>query len=166
MTVTRVPKLEAADLLGVSPRTVDRMITRGELETEREETGRRRIMVLIEQGEEEPQGGEGYRTKGNGRELGAMLAVGPAEKSGGSSELGVNFGGLEVPTPETLELIAARERIRSLEELAGFHKEQLNLAEGRNQHLVQLLRSNQETVDRLTLALPPGRSRPWWKFWD
>ena len=166
MTVTRVPKLEAADLLGVSPRTVDRMITRGELETEREETGRRRIMVLIEQGQEEPQGGEGYRAKGNGRELGAMVAVGPAEKNGGSSESGGNFGVLEAPTPETLELVAARERIRSLEELAGFHKEQLNLAEGRNQHLVQLLRSNQETVDRLTLALPPGRSRPWWKFWD
>ena len=165
MKVTRVPKLEAADLLGVSPRTVDRMIARGELETEREETGRRRVMVMIEQGRDEREGGHGSLINGNVPSPGSMLDVEHPERNGGGPDPREDFSGMEVPTRERLELIAARERIRSLEELAGFHKEQLNLAEGRNQHLVQLLRSNQETVDRLTLALPPGRSRPWWKFW-
>ena len=160
MTVTRVPKLAAADLLGVSPRTVDRMIARGELDTEREETGRRRVMVLIEE-DGDGSNGEG---RGNGTSYSPQLEG--WDRSGrllmAEGDLGVSNG----PSAESLELIAARERIRSLEELTRFHKDQLNLAEERNQHLVQLLRSSQESVERLTLALPPGRSRPWWKFWE
>ena len=48
MTKTRVTKIEAARFLGVSERTVNRKIASGELETERETTGRRRVMVLID----------------------------------------------------------------------------------------------------------------------
>ena len=48
MTLTRVTKTEAARILGVSARTVNRKIAAGELETERETTGRRRVLVLLD----------------------------------------------------------------------------------------------------------------------
>ena len=48
LAATRVTKLEAARILGVSERTVNRKIAAGELETERETTGRRRVMVLLD----------------------------------------------------------------------------------------------------------------------
>ena len=48
MTKTRVSKIEAARILKVSERTVNRKIAAGELETERETTGRRRVMVLLD----------------------------------------------------------------------------------------------------------------------
>ena len=48
MTKTRVTKIEAARILKVSERTVNRKIASGELETEREKTGRRRVMVLLD----------------------------------------------------------------------------------------------------------------------
>ncbi len=131
----KVTKIEAARQLGVSQRTVDRMIQRGELETERELHGRRRVLVLL---------------KADDVESHSILE---GEDNASLRE----------------ELAAARERVRSLEELAGYHKEQLTLAEGRNQHLVQILQSNQETIERLTLALPAAsqqeEARPWWRFW-
>ena len=48
MRKTRVTKIGAARILGVSERTVNRKIASGELESEREATGRRRVMVLLD----------------------------------------------------------------------------------------------------------------------
>lgn len=48
MTKKRATKVEAARILGVSERTVNRKIASGELDTERETTGRRRVMVLLD----------------------------------------------------------------------------------------------------------------------
>ena len=131
----RVTKIEAARRLGVSQRTIDRMIQRGELETERETHGRRRVLVIL-----------------NAEEL-----------EGDTTLDGTDHVALRE------ELAAARARVRSLEELSEYHREQLTMAEGRNQDLVQLLQSNQETIDRLTLALPAAsqqeEARPWWRFW-
>ena len=131
----KLPKIEAARVLGIAPRTVDRMIERGDLKTEREPYGRRRILVLI-----------------------------PSDKAARA---------LQPDGPETATEAALRERVRSLEELADFHREQLQLAEGRYQdlsesrrELSQMLRSAQDLNERLTLALPAPRSRPWWKFWQ
>lgn len=47
-TLTKVTKVEAARILQVSPRTINRKIAAGELETERETDGRRRVLVLLD----------------------------------------------------------------------------------------------------------------------
>ena len=48
MTLTRVTKTEAARVLDVSARTVNRRIAAGEIETERETTDRRRVFVPLD----------------------------------------------------------------------------------------------------------------------
>ena len=48
MATYKVPKTEAARLLGVSARTVDRRIAAGELRTERQTSGRRRVLVCLD----------------------------------------------------------------------------------------------------------------------
>ena len=127
MDYVKLPKLDAARALGVAPRTVERMIARGDLETERESHGRRRVLVLV-----------------------------PADDVQGPPALG------ESAAPE---VAALRERVRSLEELAGYHREQLQLSEGRYQDLAQMLKSSQDLSERLTRALPSPGARPWWKVW-
>ena len=130
----KLPKLEAARALGVAPRTIDRMIARGDLAVEREPDGRRRTLVIVSAGDiEEPAALE------------------------------------ESDAPE---VAALRERVRSFEELADFHREQLQLSESRyqdlaqrNQELVQMLKSSHDLNERLTLALPLPGARRGWKFW-
>ena len=48
MTLARVTKVEAARILGVSARTINRKIASGELQTERETYGKRRVLVLLD----------------------------------------------------------------------------------------------------------------------
>ena len=134
MDYVKLPKLDAARALGVAPRTIDRMIERGDLEIEREPVGRRRILVMVRADDvQEP----------------AALK--------------------EADPPEVAVL---RERVRSLEQLADFHREQLHLSESRyqdlaqrNQDLVQMLKSSQDLNERLTPALPPPGARRGWRFW-
>ena len=47
LATVSVSKARAAEILDVSPRTIDRMIGRGELETEREQGGRHRVLVRV-----------------------------------------------------------------------------------------------------------------------
>ena len=129
MEYVKLPKLEAARALGVAPRTVDRMIERGDLDTEREPHGRRRVLVLV-----------------------------PADDVQEQTALGES---------ESVEVAVLRERVRSLESLSEFRREQLQLSESRNQDLMQMLRSAQDQNERLQLALPaPRPTRPWWRFWQ
>ena len=48
MSLTRVTKVEAARILGVSARTINRRIASGDLQTEREDHGKRRVLVLLD----------------------------------------------------------------------------------------------------------------------
>ena len=48
MTLARVTKVEAARILRVSARTINRKIASGELQTERETHGKRRVLVLLD----------------------------------------------------------------------------------------------------------------------
>ena len=129
MDYVKLPKLDAARVLGVAPRTVDRMIERGDLETEREPHGRRRVLALV-----------------------------PADDVQEQTALGES---------ESAEGARLRERVRSLEDLSEFRREQLQLSESRNQDLMQMLRSAQDLNERLQLALPaPRPARPWWKVWQ
>ena len=69
------------------------------------------------------------------------------------------------------ELATLRERVRSLEELDAYHREQLKEAELRFQLLLQQLDTSQRTLESLTRALPAPDAvnntdtrRSWWPF--
>ena len=70
---------------------------------------------------------------------------------------------------DTVELRILRERVRSLEELAAYHREQLKESELRFQQLLQQLDTSQRTLESFTRALPaPGADntgrRSWWPW--
>ena len=123
---TRVTRLEASRLLKISPSTVDRRIERGELIVEKELHGsRNRIWVVLE--DETPEV--------PGESSPGLSAENPAENSPGSH--------LE-------EVITLRERVKSLEYLEKYHRDQLV----QKDLLVQELLG---TVNRLAVALPEGK---------
>ena len=64
-----------------------------------------------------------------------------------------------------------REKVKNLEELSDYHKQQLKDAEWRYQQILQELSSSHRTVETLTRALPAAaeqpteqRKRGWWPF--
>ena len=127
---TRVTRLEASRLLKISPSTVDRRIERGELIVEKELHGsRNRIWVVLE--EETPEvSGESSPDQSPG-----LSVENPAENPPGSH--------LE-------EVITLRERVKSLEYLEKYHRDQLV----QKDLLVQELLG---TVNRFAVALPEGK---------
>ena len=66
---------------------------------------------------------------------------------------------LRVMPTDNVSLAVAQERVRSLEELVGILKEQLQLERERYTGLLNDLRTG-----KLVLA-EPERQRPWWRFW-
>ena len=120
LATVSVSKARAAEILDVSPRTIDRMIGRGELETEREQGGRHRVLVRVDvdQAEEDARDADG----------------------------------------DTVELAVLRERNRGLEDRVRYMNERLGMSDALNIEL-------NNHIQRLTLALPPPKGRPWWKFW-
>ena len=145
---TRVTKLEASRLLKISPSTVDRRIKRGELVIEKEPHGsRNRTWVVLE--DEIPEGpGESSPDQSLGFSPGRSVEVSP-----------------ENPLESHLEeVIHLRERVKSLEYLDEYHRDQLT----QKDLLVQELMG---TVNRLAVALPEGkkpeeaaRRRSWWPW--
>ena len=71
---------------------------------------------------------------------------------------------------EAIELAVLRERVKNLEELANYHREQLKDSEWRYQQAMEQLGASQRTVDTFTKALPTADSgslsqhRRWWPF--
>ena len=141
---TRVTRLEASRRLEISPSTVDRRIERGELTVEKEPHGsRNRIWVVLEDetpevpGETSPEQSRGFSSEN------------PPESPGESH--------LE-------EVITLRERVKSLEYLEEYHRDQLVQKDLLVQELIG-------TVNRLAVALPEGkrpagavRRRSWWPW--
>ena len=145
---TRVTRLEASRLLKISPSTVDRRIERGELKIEKEPHGsRNRTWVLLE--DETPEDpGESSPDQSPGLSV-EVSPENPDERLLGSH--------LE-------EVITLRERVKSLESLEKYHRDQLV----QKDLLVQELMG---TVNRLAVALPEGkkpeeaaRRRNWWPW--
>ena len=131
---TRVTRLEASRLLKISPSTVDRRIERGDLTVEKEVHGsRNRIWVVLEDethevpGESSPEQSPGFSAESPRENL--------AEKS---------------PESHLEEVITLRERVKSLEYLEKYHRDQLI----QKDLLVQELLG---TVNRLAVALPEGK---------
>ena len=71
---------------------------------------------------------------------------------------------------EAIGLAVLRERVKNLEELADYHRDQLKDSEWRYQQAMEQLGASQRTVDAFTKALPaadtgtPTQRRRWWPF--
>ena len=153
----KLTKMEAAARLDVSQSTIDRMIQKGELQIEKEPHGsRHRIWVLM---------------NGENADASADMSV---DVSDNSSEDSHDASTDEMPDTadmsEAIELAVLRERVKNLEELTNYHREQLKDSEWRYQQAMDQLGNSQRTVDTLTKALPaadPGiasQRRRWWPF--
>ena len=153
----KLTKMEAAARLDVSQSTIDRMIQKGELQIEKEPHGsRHRIWVLM---------------NGEDADASADMSV---DVSDNSPEDSHDTSTDEMPDTadmlEAIELAVLRERVKNLEELTNYHREQLKDSEWRYQQAMDQLGNSQRTVDTLTKALPaadPGiasQRRRWWPF--
>ena len=117
----------AAARLDVSLSTIDRMILRGDLSIEKEPHGsRHKVWVLLDDdaSDKSPVGG-----------------------TEGSSDLSGEIS-------DTVELRILRERVRSLEELAAYHREQLKESELRFQQLTRtkLIGRSRESRDPVPMV--------------
>ena len=126
-------QLEAATRLGVSPSTIDRMIRRNELSIEKEH----------------------HESQYKGRVL-----IDDAVPGGEAAGLANGAGGEAAGQPDMIEVTLLRERVKSLQELDVYHREQLKEAEMRFQLLLQ-------TMESLPRALPaPAATKNTNSFWS
>lgn len=153
----RLTKMEAAARLDVSASTIDRMIQRGELQIETEPHGsRHRVWVVMDNQDADLS----VNVSREGAEAapdasGETSGAGKSDRSEGSDEVGV---------------AVLKERVKSLEELADYHRELLKDSEWRYQQAMEQLSTSQRTVEAFTKALPatlgeqPVPRRSWWPF--
>ena len=161
--VQRLSKVDAAQVLQVHHSTVDRMIQRGELQVEREGHGRgAKVWVLLDGISEDAPGD---------------VPIGPPTGSSHSRN-GQSTGPSPAPSAPPsdvsaeVELAALRERVKGLEELAEYNRQQLVDADWRYQQLLEQLTSSQRISEGLTRSLPAAapadvpaqRKRRWWLF--
>ena len=161
----RMTKQEAGAHLGVSPSTIDRMIRRQELTTEKERHGSRyRVWVLMDDADVSD-----VSPAESGHEL--KEPHDHSDQSDDKSEWS-DASGDSSNQSLIVELAALRERIRSAEELAEYRGELLKEAELRYHTLLQELSSAHRTVETLSRALPAPagstaaqqRRKWWWPF--
>ena len=161
----RITKQEAGARLGVSPSTIDRMIRRQELATEKEQHGsRHRVWILMDDGDLSDASPDGLGDQSYDAHDRSERSDDKADSSDTSYD----------SSDESLivELVALRERTRSAEDLAEYRGELLKEAELRYHTLLQELSSAHRTVETLSRALPapaePTESqqprRWWWPF--
>ena len=149
----KLTKMEAAARLDVSQSTIDRMIQKGELQIEKEPHGsRHRIWVLMNDENADASGDMSDNSPDDSHDPSADKMPDAADMS------------------EVIELAVLRERVKNLEELADYHREQLKDSEWRYQQAMEQLGASQRTVDTFTKALPtadpriPSHHRRWWPF--
>ena len=138
--MVRLSKLDAAAHLGKSPATINRMIDRGNLRVEREIHGSRyKVWVILDESQDESS------------------VVSPDISKDASSDISL-----------LLEVTQLRERVKSLEELANYHRQQIQDGDWRYQEVMQQLATAQQVNQNLTAALPPAHTtskrRKWWLF--
>ena len=173
----RLSKLDAAAHLGISPSTIDRMIQRGELESEKEPHGTRyKVWVLLD----DESGVESSDADGQSSEESPDESPDVGDQSPGQA---ADSSDPSIDESASVELANLRERVkhaeersRGLEELADYHKKLLDDSEWRYHQLIQQLHLSQEATLALTRALPPAiaeavspepnlrRRRRWWPF--
>ena len=154
----RVTKMQAATRLDVSQSTIDRMIRRGDLQIETELHGsRHRVWVLMDDDKDDATADES------------------ADTSNTSPDNSHDTSGDELPdgtdASTEVELAVLRERVKSLEELADYHRGLLKDSEWRYQQAMEQLGVSQKNMETLTRALPAAHPEediaprwPWWPF--
>ena len=162
-TATRMSRQDVAARLRVSESTLDRMIRRGELATEKEAHGtRHRVWVLVEEPEQSAVVAEVRGADRSEESLGII-----ADKSEQSLRSGAHSN--------RDALTASDVEVQRWRELAEYRGELLKDSEWRYQELLQQLTRSQETSTKLASsldrALPMGsderqgtRRWPWWPF--
>ncbi len=132
----RYTKKEAAARLGVSDSTIDRRVSDGSLNTEREAHGKtHRVWIILDDDEvDAPADGVDETVDA------------PHDKTEAS----------EASTEASIELAALRERCARFEELAECRGTLLIEADARCQMLIAELASAQRTSEALARALPPA----------
>ena len=154
----RLSKMEAAARLDVSASTIDRMIQKGELQTEKEPHGsRHRIWVVMDE------------------EATDKSVNSPREASEPSPDDSPDASGEEMSdwsdASGEVEVAVLKERVKNLEELADYHRELLKDSEWRYQQAMEQLSASQRTMETLTKSLPAAVDgnnvsprRIWWPF--
>ena len=161
----RVTRQAAAAHLHVSEATVDRMVRRGDLPTEKEPQGSRyRVWILLDEdtvtipGDNSVYAGDGT----------ADTSADHADNSVDTGGNGVYSNGDEVATLRT--------ELGRIRELADYREQLLKDSEWRYHELLQQLNLSQEANVALAKALPPAiaaavppkpaprRRRRWWPF--
>ena len=146
--VARVSRTEAARHLGVSISTIDRRIQRGELSVEKEDYGsRERVYVLLD------------------KDSSALAAADVPTAAGAAAR-----GGLGDTTADYM--MTLEHQVKSLQELADYRQKELKESELRFQQVLGNLTTAQQTIERMSRALPapeesaPGLRRSWsWWPW-
>lgn len=154
----RLSKMEAAARLDVSASTIDRMIQKGELQTEKEPHGsRHRIWVVLDDEETD-------KSVNSPREASESSPDGSPDASGEEMSDWSDASG-------EVEVAVLRERVKNLEELADYHRELLRDSEWRYQQAMEQLSASQRTMETLTKSLPAAVDgnnvsprRSWWPF--
>ena len=154
----RLSKMEAATRLDVSASTIDRMIQKGELQTEKEPHGsRHRIWVVMDAEDTD-------KSVYSPREASDPSPDGSPDASGEG-----RFD--ESDASDEVDLAVLKERVKNLEELADYHRELLRDSEWRYQQAMEQLSASQRTMETLTRALPAAvhgdnvsPRRSWWPF--
>ena len=143
----RVTRQEAALRLQVSEATVDRMIKRGHLPTEKEPQGSRyRVWVLLEGDTVATPADNGVYT---GDETAARMADTPEDRAETRADTGANR--VHSNSHDDASLRSELARIR---ELADYRKQLLEDSEWRYHQLLQQLNLSQEAHLTLIRALP------------
>ena len=164
--VQRLSKVDAAKVLQVHHSTVDRMIQRGELQVEREGHGRgAKVWVLLD--------GVAEGAPGDVPEGAPMASPAGSPRSLNGQSAGPSPAPSAPPTDVSaeVELAALRERVKGLEQLAEYNRQQLVDADWRYQQLLEQLTSSQRISEGLTRSLPAAaltdessQRRRWWPF--
>ena len=162
-TVTRVSRHDAAARLQVSEATIDRMIKRGQLATEKEVQGSRyKVWVLMGDDTEDSHVSTPDLTGLHNGDKTVTTGLDTTEKAAATSEGSVYTDG---------DVIAVlRSERDGLRELVSHLQERLKDSEWRYQELLQQLNLSQQNMATLVKALPNADSgtvtqrRRWWPF--
>ena len=158
--MTRLTRQQAAVRLGVSESTVDRMIRRGQLATEREyHGGRYTVWVLVDDETAYSSADETAQAELSSEGNSAYAKQPDADNSAYSDE--------QTAYPSGDKLAVLRTENQALRELSDYHRKLLDESEWRYRELLEQLK---QTTAALSRALPetvetaPPRRRRWW-FW-
>ena len=140
--MVRVTRKEAASRLGVSKSTLDRMIKKGELETETEQHGHRHtVWVLMDDATEDISDDSTGNTNGH--------SPASSEHTGGDTGA---------------ENLALQAEVKGLRELVDLYRERLTDADWRYQEVLEQLKTMTKALPAPAEPAAPRPRRRWWPF--